>query len=50
MKPRTEQFASYWDEHHQYPYFKKGKLKSYYVRKFYKQYFNMKNKQDIDLV
>lgn len=43
MKPRTEQFCMYWDEHNKYPYFKKGKLKSYYRKKWFRKLFKNKN-------
>lgn len=45
MKPRTEQFLPYWEELRQYPYFKKGKLKSYYRKKWFKKLFECLNKE-----
>lgn len=39
MRPRTECYLPYWEEHNQYPYFKKGKLKSYYRRKWFKRIY-----------
>lgn len=40
MRPRSEQFASYWDEHPRAKrYFVRGRFKGYYRRKFYRRLF-----------
>lgn len=40
MRPRTEQFACYWDEPPKAKkYYKRGKFKSYYRKRFYRMWF-----------
>lgn len=40
MRPRTEQFANYFDEHPSAkPWFKRGRFKRYYRNKWFKKLF-----------
>lgn len=46
MKPRTEQFADYWDEPPKSKkWYKTGNFKGYYRKKFYNKLFKNLNKE-----
>ena len=48
MKPRTEQFALYWDEPPKAKqWYKKGKFKTYYRKKWFKNVYKIWNLEEI---